>query len=161
MAEDLLRAALGLLPVLCFLSALLFLDSYKLVKLRSVVLVVALGAMAAGASYVINGRLLGETAIEFDTFTRYVAPVIEELLKGPVIVMLVRAHRIGFLVDAAILGFAVGTGFAPVGNLTYLHVAPDARMGTSIVRGFCTAVMHGGATASVAILGVDAPRRRP
>ncbi len=156
MAEDLIRAGLGLLPVLCFLSALLFLDSYKLVKLRSVVLVVALGAIAAGASYVINGRLLGETAIEFDTLTRYVAPVIEELLKGLVIVMLVRAHRIGFLVDAAILGFAVGTGFALVENLTYLHVAPDARMGTWIVRGFGTAVMHGGATAIFAILGVAA-----
>src|SRR5258707_1116769 len=46
MAEGLFRAGLGLLPVLCFLSALLFLDSYKLVKLRAVVLVVGAGALA-------------------------------------------------------------------------------------------------------------------
>ena len=51
-----------------------------------------------------------------------VAPVIEELLKALVIVLLVRANRIGFLVDAAILGFAVGTGFALVENLYFLHL---------------------------------------
>src|SRR5258706_4782597 len=152
----LLRAGLGLLPVLCFLWDLLFLDSYKLVKLRAVVLVVACGAMAAGASYLVNGELLAASTIEFATFTRYGAPIVEELLKALVIVLLVRAHRIGFLVDAAILGFAVGTGFAVVENLLYLHLAPDARTGTWIVRGFGTAVMHGGATASFAILGVAA-----
>jgi len=156
MAEGLFRAALGLLPVLCFLSALLFLDSYKLVKLRAVVLVVICGALAAGASYFINGELLDASTIDFATFTRYGAPIVEEFLKALVIVLLVRAHRIGFLVDAAILGFAVGTGFALVENLLYLHLAPDARTGTWIVRGFGTAVMHGGATAIFAILGVAA-----
>src|SRR5258706_2134916 len=154
MAEGLFRAGLGLLPVLCFLSALLFLDSYKLVKLRAVVLVVACGALAAGAAYLVNGELLGATTIEFVTFTRYGAPMVEELLKALVIALLVRGHRIGFLVDAAILGFAAGTGFALVENLLYLHLAPDARTGTWIVRGFGTAVMHGGATAIFAILGV-------
>jgi len=83
-----------------------------------------------------------------------VAPIIEELLKGLVIVALIRAHRIGFLVDAAIMGFAVGTGFALVENLYYLRLAPDAGMGTWIVRGFGTAIMHGGATAIFAVLGL-------
>ncbi len=136
MAEGLFRAGLGLLPVLCFLSALLFLDSYKLVKLRAVVLVVGAGALAAGAAYLVNGELLGASTIEFATFTRYGAPIVEELLKALVIALLVRANRVGFLVDAAILGFAVGTGFAVVENLLYLHLAPDARTGTWIVRGF-------------------------
>ena len=153
MVEGLFRAGLGLLPVLCFLAALLFLDSYKLVKLRAVVLVVACGALAAGASYLVNGELLGASTVEFATFTRYGAPMVEELLKALVIALLVRAHAIA-LVDAAILGFAVGTGFALVENLLYLHLAPDARTGTWIVRGFGTAVMHGGATAIFAILGV-------
>src|SRR5262249_9370476 len=156
MAEGLIRAGLGLLPVLCFLAALLFLDSYKLVKLRAVIAVVAAGAVAAGASYFANGALLDATSIDFTHYTRYVAPVVEELLKALVIILLVRANRVGFLVDAAILGFAVGTGFALVENLLYLHQAPDARTGTWIVRGFGTAVMHGGATAVFAVLGVAA-----
>ncbi|MCW5590488.1 MAG: PrsW family intramembrane metalloprotease [Burkholderiales bacterium] len=144
----------GLLPVLSFLAALLYLDSYKLVKLRSVIAVVCAGAAVAGAGYLANGWLMGASGLEFRSFTRYVAPVSEELLKGLVIVALVRAHRVGFLVDAAIFGFAVGAGFALVENLFYLHQTPGAGLGVWIVRGFGTAIMHGGATALFAVLGL-------
>ena len=153
-ADVLLPALVGVLPVLSFLAALLYLDSYKLVKLRSVIAVVVCGIVAAGASYLINGYALDLLAMEFTTFTRYVGPVTEELLKGLVIVALIRSHRIGFLVDAAIFGFAVGTGFAMVENLYYLDLVPDAGMGTWIVRGFGTAIMHGGATAIFAVMGL-------
>ena len=51
-------------------------------------------------------------------------------------------------------GFAVGTGFALVENLYYLRLAPNAGMGTWIVRGFGTAIMHGGATAIFAVMGL-------
>jgi len=153
-AHVLVRALFGLLPVLSFLGALLYLDSYKLVKLRAVVAVVAYGAVVAGASYAMNARIFDLVEIEFTIFSRYVAPVTEELLKGLLIVALIRAHRIGFLVDAAIFGFAVGTGFAMVENLYYLHLFPDARIGTWIVRGFGTAIMHGGATAIFAVIGL-------
>jgi RsiW-degrading membrane proteinase PrsW (M82 family) len=44
-------------------------------------------------------------------------------------------HRIGFLVDAAIFGFTVGSGFAVIENLYYLEQVPDAGRGTWIVRG--------------------------
>jgi RsiW-degrading membrane proteinase PrsW (M82 family) len=152
--EFLPPALVGLLPVIAFLAALLYLDSYKLVKLRAVVAVVACGVAVAGAGYVVNARALEILPIGFVAFTRYVAPVTEELLKGLIVVALIRAHRIGFLVDAAIFGFAVGTGFAMVENLYYLRVFPEAGMGTWIVRGFGTALMHGGATAIFAVMGL-------
>jgi len=152
--EFVLPALVGLLPVLCFLAALLYLDSYKLVSLRAVVGVVAVGAVVAGASYLLNVRLLAAFPVDFNLFTRYVSPFSEELLKGLVIVALIRTHRIGFLVDAAIAGFAVGTGFAVVENLYYLNTRPDASMGVWIVRGFGTAIMHGGATAVFAVMGL-------
>ena len=63
-------------------------------------------------------------------------------------------HRIGFLVDAAILGFAAGTGFAMVENMYFLGTIPDAAIGTWIVRGLGTAIMHGGATALFAVIGL-------
>jgi protease PrsW len=144
----------GLLPVLSFLGALLYLDSYKLVKLRAVIGLVACGGVIAVLTYLLNGFLLDRVSIEMTVFTRYVAPVIEELLKGLVIVALIRAHRIGFLVDAAIFGFAVGTGFAMVENVYYLQEAAQAGMGTWIARGFGTAIMHGGATAIFAVMGL-------
>jgi RsiW-degrading membrane proteinase PrsW (M82 family) len=150
----LLPVLVGLLPVLSFLGALLYLDSYKLVKLREVVALVACGALVAGVTYAINSIVLASYPVDFTTFTRYVAPVAEELLKGLAIVLLIRAHRIGFLVDAAIFGFAIGTGFAAVENLYYAGAAETSGMGTWIARGFGTAIMHGGATAIFAMMGL-------
>lgn len=145
-------ALLGLLPVCCFLGALVFLDSYKLVPIRWILGAIGLGCFAVLLSYPLNVGALELLDISFVTLTRYVAPIIEETLKATVIVVLMRHNRIGFLVDAAIFGFAVGTGFAILENLFYLRIAPDMLLGTWIVRGFGTAIMHGGATAIFAIV---------
>ena len=140
-------ALIGLGPVVLFLAALVFLDSYKLVKLGLVVAIVGCGMAAAVISYFANGLF----EVDFRILTRYVAPVIEEFLKALIIVVLIRKSRIGFLVDAAILGFAVGTGFSIVENVQYMRLFPDATMGTWLARGVGTAVMHGGATAIFAV----------
>ena len=95
------------------------------------------------------------------TYSRYVSPVIEETLKALIIVYLIRTQRIAFLVDAAIYGFAVGTGFAVVENLYYLAMRPDSHMAVWVVRGFGTAIMHGGATAIFAIVSVALSEKRP
>lgn len=137
----------GLLPVLGFLAVLVLLESYRLVRLSTVVAVVAAGAAVAAACYFLNDWLLGTLDWDLTRYSRYVAPLVEELLKAAVVGVLVHAHRVGFVVDGAILGFAVGAGFAVVENLHYQQVAPDAGLGTWIVRGFGTAIMHGGATA--------------
>ena len=150
--ELLARAPVGLLPVLIFLVILVYMDSYKLVSLRSVLGVIVLGGLTAVAAMYVNGWLLGVTELPFMTFARYVAPAVEEVLKGLVIVYLFRSNRIGFLVDSAIMGFAVGAGFALVENFQYLQRQSTASFGVWIVRGFGTAIMHGGVTAMFAIM---------
>jgi RsiW-degrading membrane proteinase PrsW (M82 family) len=152
--SEVLRPLLGLAPVACLLGALVALDSYKLVSLKAVLAVLAAGAAMAGVAYAINGEILARNDVGFVAFTRYVAPIVEELLKAAIVVLLVRTHRVGFLVDAAIVGFAAGTGFALVENLLYLRIAPDAPLGSWMVRGFGTAIMHGGATAIFAVMGL-------
>ncbi|HUL95308.1 MAG TPA: PrsW family glutamic-type intramembrane protease [Usitatibacter sp.] len=152
-------AIIGLLPVLAFLAALLLLDSYKLVRLREVVALVAAGAAVAGVAYLANGALLASSGLGFGTYTRYVAPPVEELLKALVIVALVRTHRVGFLVDAAIFGFGVGAGFAVVENGVYVQQLREASAGLWVVRGFGTAIMHGGATAIFAVAGLAMTER--
>ena len=84
----LISALVGLLPVVSFLAALVYFDSYKLVKLRTVVAVVASGVLVGGASYVVNGYAIDALQMDLTTFTRYVSPVTEELLKGLVILVL-------------------------------------------------------------------------
>jgi RsiW-degrading membrane proteinase PrsW (M82 family) len=150
--ELLISAPLGLLPVLVFLIALVYLDSYKLVSLKIVLSAVIAGAALTVAGYFLNGFLLERLAVEFGVFTRYVAPATEEILKALVVVYLFRSNRIGFLVDAAILGFAVGAGFALAENLYYLYSFERTHVAVWLVRGFGTAIMHGGVTAIFAIL---------
>ena len=151
-ADLVLHALLGLLPVCCFLAALVYLDSYKLVPLKWVIGVIVLGCITAVASYPLSIVGLVWFDIEFTAYTRYVAPFVEEALKALIIWGLIRGNRIGFLVDAAIFGFAVGAGFAIFENLYYLTILPDMKLGTWIVRGFGTAIMHGGATAIFAVI---------
>ena len=150
--ELLARAPVGLLPVLIFLVILVYMDSYKLVSLKTVLAVIVLGGMTAMAAMYMNGWLLSLIEMPFKPFSRYVAPVVEETLKALIIVYLFRSNRIGFLVDSAIMGFAVGAGFALVENFQYLQLQSTASFGVWIVRGFGTAIMHGGVTAMFAIM---------
>lgn len=147
-----IRCLLGTFPVLLFLACLIYLDSYKLVSARSVLLVILAGAASAVASYWANTGLLSLTGIGLRHYTRYGAPVVEEFLKAGVLVYLIRSKKVGFLVDAAIYGFAVGTGFAVIENLYYLQARSGTSLTVWVIRGFGTATMHGGATALFAII---------
>jgi RsiW-degrading membrane proteinase PrsW (M82 family) len=153
MWTDLLtRAPVGLLPVLIFLLILLYMDSYKLVGLRTVLWVILAGAILPIAGYWLNGYALESLDWDFSTYSRYAAPVIEEGLKACVMIFLFRTHRIGFLVDSAIMGFAVGAGFGVVENFYYLYLAADAHIAVWVVRGFGTAIMHGGVMALFGVM---------
>lgn len=155
-----LTLSLGLLPVLCFLLALIGLDSYKLVSLRRVLALLVLGGLAAAASLPVNRALAGLLRLEPTSLARYAAPVVEELFKGSLVVALILRRRVGFLVDAAIAGFAVGAGFATVENVHYAMALEPSRLGVWLVRGLGTAVMHGGTTACLAIVAKSLADRR-
>lgn len=145
------HALLGLLPVCCFLVALVALDSYKLVDVRWVLGTIVFGGIAAGLSYFVHTTALDASQISFADYSRYFSPFIEEALKGMVIVILLNRSRIAFLVDAAIFGFAVGAGFAVIENIYMLQILPVTDMRVWIIRGFGTAMMHGAATAILAV----------
>ncbi|MEA3245795.1 MAG: PrsW family glutamic-type intramembrane protease [Gemmatimonadota bacterium] len=156
-----LPVVVSVLPVVLFLGALVVLDSYKLVALRAVLIAVAAGACAAAASYGVNTWLRPALALEPMPYSRFVAPVAEETLKAAYLAYLMSRNKVGFVVDAAIFGFGIGTGFALVENLYYLTVRPDAAVWTWFVRGFGTAVMHGGTTAILAMVARTLQNRVP
>jgi RsiW-degrading membrane proteinase PrsW (M82 family) len=151
--STLVATAVSVLPVFLFLGALVLIDSYKLVALRAVLLAVVAGAIAAVASFWLNVWLRPALGMDLVPYARYVSPVLEETLMAAYVVYLMSRNRIGFVVDAAIIGFAIGTGFAFLENLYYVRLNTDAAIWTWIVRGFGTAVMHGGATAILAMFG--------
>jgi RsiW-degrading membrane proteinase PrsW (M82 family) len=156
-----LRAAIAVAPVLLFLAALVHADSYKLIRLRTVLGLVAIGALAAGASYVLNVYASARFAGNFEAYSRYVSPWIEEALKAAVLMILIRTRRVGLPVDAGIAGFAIGTGFAMIENLYYLESRPGIALGVHVIRGFGTAIMHGGTATVLAMISVTIYERRP
>jgi RsiW-degrading membrane proteinase PrsW (M82 family) len=152
MAIMALGIALGFLPVLSFLGGLVYADTFKLARFREVGISIAAGCVAAFASMLINTALVERTGLSFVAYSRYLAPLIEESLKAAYLVYLMRTNRVGFMVDAAIRGVAIGAGFALVENVYYLTMRPDAPVYLWVVRGFGTAIMHGGATALAGIV---------
>jgi protease PrsW len=160
-ASLLLRALLALVPVLLFLAGLVQLDAYKLLRLRMVLSLMAAGALAAGAGYLVNNLVYAHYAGGFLSYSRSVSPWIEEALKAAVLVYLIRSRRVGLPVDAGIAGFAIGTGFALIENLYYLTSRPDTALAVQVIRGFGTAIMHGGTGTVLAMISTTLYERRP
>jgi protease PrsW len=156
-----MRAPIALAPVLLFLFVLVHADSYKLIRPRTVLALVAAGAVAAGASYLANIGASALFAGDLALYARYISPWIEESLKALVLVFLIRKRHVGLPVDAGIAGFAIGTGFALVENLYYLASRPDTALAVQVLRGFGTAIMHGGTTTVLAMISVTLYERRP
>jgi RsiW-degrading membrane proteinase PrsW (M82 family) len=152
--DEALRVTLALLPVLMFLAALRALDSYKLVSLRTVGTALAAGVAAAVICYVINTIIFRQLQGSQDQYIHFGAPVVEELAKGAFWIFLIVTARVAFMVDSAICGFAVGAGFALLENMSYLQVLRGRGLGVWLMRGFGTAVMHGGVAAIGAFIPV-------
>lgn len=148
---DLIKTGTCLLPIFFFLAALVFLDSFKLLKIRSILLALFAGCIAGGLCYLLYNALFGLTSVDRITYTKYISPLYEETIKALYLWLLFARRRIGFIVDSAIYGFAIGAGFATIENVYVLQTLPDPNPLVWVIRGFGTAVMHGASTALVAI----------
>jgi RsiW-degrading membrane proteinase PrsW (M82 family) len=144
---------LALVPVFVLLAIFVWLDAFELMSLREILVLLVLGGMGALATYPISGRMLDTLPIGFSSYSRFVAPWIEEAIKAVIMIGLFRFNRAGYKLDTVISGFAVGAGFSVVENIIYLTIYPGYGAGTWLVRGLGTAVMHG---TTLAILGAVA-----
>lgn len=151
--------ALALVPVLALLAVFAWLDAFALMRKRELFFLLLLGGLGAVIAYPISGRMLDTLPIGFSVYSRFVAPWIEEAIKGAFVVMLFRLNRIGYKLDAVLSGFAIGAGFSVVENILYLTLFPDYSLGTWLVRGCGTALMHGTATALFAAIAHEFAER--
>jgi len=147
-----LDVAVALVPVLAFLALLRLVDSFRLVRVGAALRSVAAGCVVALLGWAVNVGLTRWLSPDPAVLSRYLGPAVEETLKALYVMWLVRRARVGFQVDAAIHGFAVGAGFAVVENLYYMLTLPPQPLPVWVVRGLGTAVMHGCTTATLAIV---------
>ena len=155
------KILVSIVPVLLFLAFLIILDSFKLIRKNVILVCLGWGMISAILAYylntsLINGKIIGDNNLAFKVFP----PLVEESLKIIMVLSLVRFNKIGFLIDGAIYGFAVGAGFSLIENLYYLYEIKSDNIALWIVRGFGTAIMHGGTIAVASMVIMQAVGRQ-
>jgi RsiW-degrading membrane proteinase PrsW (M82 family) len=124
------------------------LDLYGTGDFKNIALCFVWGGLMVGVAYVANTDLYDRIG-DYDTMVRFVAPVVEEILKAAVLLYLVRRENFTYFVDGAIYGFAVGVGFAVFENYFYLYLDEAEALSTAIGRVLSTNLMHATASAVV------------
>lgn len=156
-----INSVLAVAPVVMFLAALALMDTFRLVRPRAIAGAIVYGAVAAGLSLAFNEWLIRSVHVPLPIVRRAIAPAAEETAKALFVYWLIAGARSAFLVDTAVQGFAIGTGFALVENGWYLGLLGDRSIMLWIVRGFGTAILQGATTSIVGIVGRTLADRRP
>ena len=125
MLTTLIEIAVSIVPVFIFLGMLVIFDSFKLVKWQDILITIFIGCLAALVSLGINLIILAKSGVEQIAYVRYIAPIVEESTKALYIFYLLRRRKIGFMIDAAIYGFAVGAGFGLRIDIEYFVIRLD------------------------------------
>ena len=146
------RILISLSPVIVLALILYLLDSYKLVKWPCACASLLKGAAAALCCLGVNLFMMHTLPVDLAFYSRYIAPFIEEAAKALLLFDLISRKRIGFLVDAAIHGAALGAGFAVIENIYYLYHLAEPSLLLWFIRGFGTAIMHASCTVLFGIL---------
>lgn len=136
----------SVLPIVMYLFVLMVMDGFALARWSMVIKCTAIGVAACLLLW-----LLAKT-VSFSIGDFSLMPLLEELLKGALLVYLVLGKRIRFMAEAIIYGAAIGGGFALLENIIYMCAAPDMHIATAIVRGLGSAVAHIGCTGLVACM---------
>lgn len=143
---------MSLLPVVLMLVFFVFLDTFKLIKPLFLLLSVHWGLVANSASFYSNTYIFHLVGVDLAFYAGFIAPVVEEIIKFSYLILLIKLGKTNFVIDSAIHGFAIGTGFALMENIFYYFNNSGADIVLWVIRGFGTSIMHGGATAIAGLL---------
>lgn len=110
------------------------------------------GLISYKLSAAINVAMINTEVISYDNVVRFSAPILEEILKGMILLYLVRKVDFTYFVDGAIYGFAAGIGFAIIENYEYVLGSPNAALATALARVFSTNLIH---AAGSGIIGIS------
>ena len=97
--RSLLSLAIGLTPVLVFLVGLIALDSYKLLRLSSVLWMVAAGGAAAGGSLLVHESLLarGMDTVTLAELQQHPDPLLDRVRAGERLLIVRDGHPVAEL----------------------------------------------------------------
>ena len=126
-------------------------DFFQTSDTRTMILCFLWGALAYLMAAKINSTLIRNGIMSVDNLVRYGAPVIEEILKGAILLYLIRRANFTYFVDGAIYGFTTGIGFAVFENVEYVMGNPSVAMALALARVFSTNLIHATACGAIGI----------
>jgi hypothetical protein len=100
----------------------------------------------------INPAMVDAGLVTFDNMVRFSAPILEEALKGIILIYFIYNASFTYFVDGAVYGFAAGIGFAIIENFEYVLGSPETALIQAVGRVLSTNLMH--ATGS-GIIGIS------
>ncbi|MCB0118099.1 MAG: PrsW family intramembrane metalloprotease [Anaerolineales bacterium] len=134
--------SISLIVPIIFLFVLQTFDLLKTVKFRNNILTLIWGAAAYYLAAQINPLFVKLGLLEWDQVVRYVAPVVEELLKSLILIYLATRPEFNYVVDGALYGFGAGIGFAIIENVEYVRGNIAFALFVALARVFSTNLMH-------------------
>ena len=137
----------ALLPVAIYIFVVYELDSFSLMSVKRLLLLVLYGMLMAVACFGLFW--LFADAIP-ERVSDFVYPLIEEAVKAVPLLVMARRKRMVFFIDSVICGAAVGGGFSILENIFYLVLGEPLGVGTVLFRGLEVALIHMGCSAIVA-----------
>ncbi len=137
-----LSIAISILIPLAFMLGIWMLEVYAQSRLRMMALAMAWGVAVFLVASVLHDRLLAWNVLNFEQVATLSAPVVEELLKALLIVLLASRLALAYTVDGTAYGFAIGTGFGMAENLDYVVSNPDRALPIALSRVLSVSLMH-------------------
>ncbi len=140
----------ALIP-LGFLFAVKSFDFYQTGSQRFIIYSGVWGIIAYFLAAQINPALINHGYVSVDTLVRFVAPMLEEILKGLILIYLIRHPDFKYFLDGAIYGFASGIGFAIFENFEYVLGHPSTALVLALSRVLSTNLIHATGSALIGI----------
>ncbi|MFZ5857068.1 MAG: PrsW family intramembrane metalloprotease [Chloroflexota bacterium] len=126
-------------------------DFYETRQVRLILICFVWGLVAYALAYLVQSNLIHGGILTKEQVVRYLAPILEEILKGAILFYLVRRTDFTYFVDGAIYGFTVGIGFAIVENFEYVISNPSAAISLALMRVLSTNLIHATASGMIGI----------
>ncbi|MCZ2128164.1 MAG: PrsW family intramembrane metalloprotease [Anaerolineales bacterium] len=127
---------------IAFLIALKRFDLYQTNKPYLNLLTLAGGVAAYFFAAQINPLFVKTGLASWSQVARFIAPVLEEILKSVILIYLIRQADFNYIVDGALYGFGAGVGFAVMENYEYVVGHPQVALMLALARVFSTNLMH-------------------
>lgn len=134
-----------------FLYLVKRLDFYQTGSLRFIAISMVWGVIAYLLAAQIRQAFQYQFLIGDDQWVRVAAPFSEEILKGLILLYLIRHADFKYFLDGAIYGFATGIGFAIIENFQYMAENPGNTLVVALVRVVSANLMHATGCALIGI----------